>query len=144
MATCSIIQSIRWIALLLMLQAAISSSWAAAYKPTQKDLSSQICIERPENNGSVNITASHVVFSNHQELTLIGGQAACLFVAAGVYFFVVQSINPYDPESTNSQAWISQEMKVQAKRGGVGIFEVEPKSEGAAYVGGWIVRPIKK
>lgn len=82
------------IALFLISVEGRSFSWAEPYEPSQKDLSSQICVERLENNGSVNVTASRVVFSNKQGLTLLGGQAACLLVPPGLYSFVVQSINP--------------------------------------------------
>jgi hypothetical protein len=130
------------IALFLLTVSSVSSSWAAPYKPRQGDLSAQICVERPENNGMVNLVASHIVFSNNQELALVGGQAACIFVADGVYSFVVQSPDPYKPGATNPKAWTSKEIKARLKRGEVVVFEVIPKSEGAAYIGGWIVKTI--
>ncbi|SRR5713101_919827 len=130
------------IALFLLTVSSVSSAWAAPYKPRQGDLSAQICVERPENNGIVNLVPAHVVFSNNQELTLVGGQVACIFVANGIYSFVVQSSDPYNPESTNLKAWTSKKIEVHLKRGEVATFEVSPKSEGAAYIGGWIVKPI--
>ena len=129
------------IAFFILVVSVASFTWAAPYKPRQGDLSAQICVERPENNGMVNLVPSHVVFSNSQELTLIGGQSACIFVANGVYSFVVQSSNPY-PAAINLKAWTSKKIEVHLKKGDAVVFEVLPKSEGAAYVGGWIVKPI--
>jgi len=129
-----------WVVWFLVAALTFDSSWAAPYKPSQDSLSAQICLERPENNGIVNIAAITIVFSNHQRLILVGGQAACIFVAEGEYSFVVYSANPYDPESTDPKAWSSQEISVQVKPGEVATFEVAPKSEGATYVGGWIVK----
>ena len=130
------------IAFFILAVSVASSTWAVAYKPRQTDLSSQICIERPESSGIVNIVPANVVFSNHQKLSLSGGQAACIFVAGGVYSFVVQSPDPYNPESTNPKAWTSEEIKARVKTGKVIAFEVLPKSEGATYVGGWIVESL--
>lgn len=120
----------------------VSSSLAIEYKPQQEVLSSQICVERPENNGIVNIVPAEVVFSNQQRLSLVGGQAGCIFVAVGDYSFGVQSSDPYNPESPNPKAWISTETKVSLKIGAVAAFRVLPKADGATYVGGWVVESV--
>ncbi|HEY3176420.1 MAG TPA: hypothetical protein VGK94_11755 [Candidatus Polarisedimenticolia bacterium] len=80
-------------------------------------LTAQICVERPENNGVLNIRYAQVVIRGGPTLTLAGGEAACAWVeGGGVYYVWVQSRDPYDPTDTGPTAWRSTDLKLEVKQ----------------------------
>jgi hypothetical protein len=86
----------------------------ARHWPANDVLRSQICIERPGDNGRLNIHQSEVVIEGGPILMLIGEQAACAYVQPGRYRVWAQSIDPYDKQSTNHEAWKSAPVIVTA------------------------------
>ena len=75
--------------------------------PNSEELSSQICVWRPENNGVLNIRPVEFVIDGGPVLTLLGGQAGCGYVRAGKHMVRAQSRDPYDQNSRNPRAWMS-------------------------------------
>jgi hypothetical protein len=67
----------------------------------------QICVERPGDDGALNIREATVVIEGGPGLVLVGEQAACGFVEAGKHQVWVQSRDPYDSASTDRAAWKS-------------------------------------
>jgi len=76
--------------------------------PKWNVLSAQICIERPGDNGVLNIRSADIVIENVAVVSLLGQRAACLYVAPGEYKVWAQSRSPFDPKSTDPAAWKSE------------------------------------
>ena len=70
---------------------------AAEYKPRWADLPCKICVERPEEQGILNVREARIIIDDRQALVLIGGQAACVFISPGNHFIYAESYNPYNP-----------------------------------------------
>ncbi len=87
------------------------------YRPKWIEHPAQICIERPEESGYVNIAGSNVVIMDSQIIRLVGNQAACAYVWAGDYFVYAQSHDPYDSSNPNPQAWNSETLRFNLKPG---------------------------
>lgn len=104
--------------LLLLLSFIAVNSAAGDWPESNPDLNAQICVERPENNGVLNIRPANVLIEDGPVLTLLGGQAACAYVEGGrTYSVWIQSENPFYPESKNPTAWKSNSLKVAVRRG---------------------------
>jgi hypothetical protein len=89
------------------------------YRPQWRELSSEICIERPENAGVVNVREAVVFLTVPQSFTLTGGQAICTFVAPGSYSMMASSRDPFDPTSDDPKGWTSETLTVETKPGEV-------------------------
>lgn len=98
-----------------------------------------IVVQRPENNGSVNILRCTVIFSSGQSIGLSGGEAATLSVPAGSVWMEASSFDLYHPENADPRAWRSGRVRVCLGPGEVVRLSVEPKSKGSTYVGGWTI-----
>jgi len=98
----------------------------------------QILIERPENNGFINIFPCTVKFSSGKAIALRGGENATLFVKAGTYDLIASSPNPY-PSATKISDWKPGSLKITITNSEVIRIIVEPKSEGSTYTGGWVL-----
>jgi hypothetical protein len=96
-------------------------------------------VERPENNGSVNILRCAITCSTGQRAELGGGETARLTVPAGSVCVEASSIDPYDPENHDPKAWRSRRMRMRLEAGEVVRLSVEPRSKGSAYIGGWTI-----
>jgi len=92
--------------------------------PRWNDLSAQICVERPGDNGSLNIRPADILISDGPTLTLLGEQASCAYVRPGRYTLWAQSRDPYDPGSTNETAWKSISVSLSVGANEVSRFEV--------------------
>jgi hypothetical protein len=99
-----------------------------------------IVVERPENNGSVNILPCTIAFSSGQKITLSGGETATTSVSAGFLWVEASSVDPYHPETTDLGAWRSRRVEIRLRPGEVLRLSVEPKSRGSTYVGGWSIQ----
>ena len=75
-------------------------------------LSAQVCFDRPENNGFVNLIETKTIMQNAPSISLIGGQAACVYVSNGFCFLKVVSANPYPQDGTKKE-WASKEIKFE-------------------------------
>jgi len=109
------------------------------YRPAESALSSEICIERPQNTGALNIRDAHVFITTPQSFALLGGQAVCTFVAPGSYSAQASSSDPYDPASENEKAWTSEPMKIDVGPSELVRLELLPIPDGH----GWILRRVE-
>ena len=85
---------------------------AADYNPRWSDLPCQICIERPEEQGILNIRETTIAIDGKQAFLMIGGQASCAYVAPGKHSIFASSYDPYDPNSKDPKAWLSNKMTI--------------------------------
>jgi hypothetical protein len=88
----------------------------------------------------MNIIASWVRFADY-EVSLIGEQAACIFVDSGSGDLVVTSTIPYDPGSTDEEACKSPVKKLQLVPNEKRVFFIWPATKGSTYVCGWRIEP---
>jgi hypothetical protein len=107
----------------------VSCTPSRTYRPKWIENPAQICIERPEESGYVNIAAVNIFVRDFQTIRLLGGQAACSYVWAGDYFVYARSYDPYDPSNPNPQAWKSETLRFGVAGG--------EKSELVVCRGGW-------
>jgi hypothetical protein len=104
----------------------------------QNKSAAQILIERPENNGFINICPCTVKLNVGPKIVLIGRQTNSFSVQPGTYFLKVSSSNPYS-DATKDSDWKSNPLKITVTNSQVIKIIVEPKSEGSAYTGGWVL-----
>ena len=104
-----------------------SCNSARPYKPLWIDRAGEICVERPEENGRLNIMPAEVIIEDgkmvpwdRQLLTLIGGQTACAVLPATNYHVRVSSYDPYKNGNSNepeSKFWKSETLTVAVSEG---------------------------
>ena len=100
-----------------------------------------VVVERPENEGSVNIVRCTVVFSTGHRIELGGGENTTVTVPAGSVWVEASSIHPYRySEPPNPRAWLSRRMNMRLRPGEVVRLLVEPRSRGSTYIGGWTIK----
>jgi hypothetical protein len=104
------------------------------------DLTASVCFLRGEDNGIVNIAEAKVTLDNRQAIVLLGGQAGCLYLRPGAYFFTIGSAYPY---AGAGKKWTSPRYEVSVASKDRVLFQVYPKSKGATYTGGWRARMIR-
>jgi hypothetical protein len=100
----------------------------------------RLCFDRPENNGRMNIVESWVRIADYQ-VSLIGGQTACIYVYAGSEELVVTSNYPYAPEPNKDEACKSKTMKLELSANENRMFTIWPTSKGSSYTCGWRIVP---
>jgi hypothetical protein len=99
----------------------------------------QLCFDRAEDNGRMNIHESWVRVSDYK-VRLVGGQAVCLFVEPGSAEVVVTSTIPYNPESKNEQACKSRVVKLELAPHENRVFFISPATKDATYICGWHIQ----
>lgn len=104
------------------------------------DLTSQLCFVQPEVSGRMNVEESRVSVNNYQELTLMGGQAGCLYVPSGNYSFRIEFLDSERMFHRKSQ---SPEYKVGLEAGERAVFEIYPATRNDEYSGGWRARLVE-
>jgi hypothetical protein len=97
---------------------------ASEYKPRWVDLPCKICIERLEEQGILNIRETRIVIDDKQALVMTGGQAACAFISPGNHFIYAESYDPYDPNSKDPKAWLSNKIIFILEKGEMAEFEI--------------------
>jgi hypothetical protein len=81
----------------------------------------QICVERIENDGIINIRPVTVTITDSSQVTLLGGQAGCLFIYPGDQSISLTYSYPYgDPK--NPHFWTTAKQYFIAKRGEIVSF----------------------
>ena len=115
----------------------------ATYKPRwTSQLTAQVCVERIEDNGILNIRPAYVVMdSNYRILVLTGGEAACASVEPGHHSIRVESPDPYDSDSTEKAAWKSQRLSFEVATGRRVDFEMCGASGGQQGYSTWVIAP---
>ena len=101
-----------------------------------KQPTAKIFIERPENNGSINIVPCVVELNPNQKIVLSGGQTNSFSVRTGKYFLTASSVNPYEISSKSSE-WKSNRLKIVIADSQLVKIILEPKSKDSTYTGGW-------
>ncbi|HZP42841.1 MAG TPA: hypothetical protein VFD84_15215 [Candidatus Binatia bacterium] len=107
------------------------------YRPADRALSSEVCIERPRNEGALNVRDARVFVTTPQSFALLGGQAVCTFVAPGSYSVMASSHDPYDPTSEDDKAWTSEPVHFDVGPSELVRLELLPGKDGR---GGWTLR----
>lgn len=102
----------------------------------------QLCFDRAEDNGRMNIHESWVRVSDYK-VRLVGGQAVCVFVEPGNTQIIVTSTVPYNPESKNEQACKSRVVKLELAPRENRLFFISPASKGPSYVCGWHIQQVQ-
>ncbi len=126
---------------LIILLLANPIAWAAPKSIMQKmGLTSQLCFVQPEVSGRMNAEESRVALDNDQSVTLMGGDAACLYVFPGSYRFTIEFLNS---EHLFPHKSISPKYNAILHKGERTLFEVYPTTtENGEYTGGWRARII--
>ena len=126
-------------ALIILLLLTSSSAWAGTQSVMQKmGLTSQLCFVQPEVSGRMNVEKSRVTLNNDQSVTLMGGQAACLYVFPDSYSFSIEFLNS---ERLFPHKSISPKYNATLHKGERTIYEVYPtRSKNWEYTGGWRAR----
>lgn len=140
---------------------AASTVWLPAHQPTSKPfvsqvpgLTSQLCMERLEDNGAMNGHPSWVdVYNKLDEpnadysIALSGGQAACVSLSPGRYTIIASS-NRFDvPLTPNKKECKSSPYKVNIKpkeRITLDVWPALSKSNGGYSGCGWDLLPRGK
>ena len=118
----------------------VQEAKAFEYKPRWSDLPCQICIERPEEQGILNIREVRVVVDDKQAIFFIGGQAACLYAPPGNHFVYAVSFDPYDPNLKDPQAWSSNRVNFTLETGKQAEFEVVKGEEQKGKQ--WLIKSV--
>ena len=98
-----------------------------------------MCIERPENSGSINLLPSKVSFGQ-VTLELIGGQKQCGFIKPGKTVVRVTSKEPYSPTASDPAACKSEPKVIRAKKGEVLTLAVWPAIRDSSHACGWLIK----
>jgi hypothetical protein len=96
-------------------------------------------VDRPENNGAVNILPCTLVFGDGQKCILSGGDHAVMTVRCGTLWVAASSPNPY-PYSDCPAVWRSPRFRLHVGPGETIHLSVDPKSKGSYYSGGWTIK----
>jgi hypothetical protein len=99
--------------------------------------------ERQEDNGLVNIVPCTLVLSDHQRITLNGGERAAVWVSPGSVYVTASSEDPYSSHS-DATAWRSPRTRFRVASDQKVRVLVEPAASGSTYTGGWIIRAANK
>src|SRR5215469_7277679 len=86
----------------------------------------QLCFDRDEDNGRMNIHESWIHVSPNYQVPLIGGQAVCVFVDPGSANVRVTSTIPYHPESRDREACKSRIIKLELAPNDYRVFAISP------------------
>lgn len=98
-------------------------------------------IQRPENNGSVNILPCTISLSDGQSCKLIGAEQMVFSVQSGALWAAASSPDAYaSPDSGYPVAWHSRRFRFQLHAGETVRLSVEPRSRGSTYIGGWTIK----
>src|SRR6266568_1411009 len=93
------------------------------YEPKYVADAAEICIERFEDNGFINISPINVLISDYVKVTLLGGYAACVFVRPGEQTIDMTFSFPYAGQKT-AKYWTTPKRKFFAAGGQIVRFEL--------------------
>lgn len=97
-------------------------------------LSSGICFIQSVITGRMNAEESMITLSNHQQVGLQGGQAACVYLLPGNYSFRIEFQNSQHLMGKTS---VSPEYKVALKAGEQVDYTILPTIQNRHFAGGW-------
>ena len=131
------------VVLLVLSLTRISYAETIPYRALDGELSSYICIERPENMGLLNIVSTKALFSNEQTLTLSGGEAGCIIVSPGKYSVIISSANPYPAADQGKDDWKSEKIEINISKDKTVVFKLTPSANDKGYTGKWELTKLK-
>ena len=110
---------------------------SCTFQPNISKLStSKIFIERPENNGFLNIIPCTIQLDAGSKFILLGGQTNFFWVKPGKHSLIAKSVNPY-PDALNDSDWKPASFEITITNFQTTRIILEPKSQGSTYIGGW-------
>lgn len=118
----------------------LAGSGCSHFQPTHVE-PAVIEFERQEDNGLVNIVPCTLVLSDHQRITLNGGERADVSISPGIVYVTAFSEDPYSPHS-DATAWRSRRKEFRVGSDDRIRVLVEPAASGSTYTGGWIFRAV--
>jgi len=100
--------------------------YAREFKPLTPEMTCQICFDRPESNGLLNILPSEIILDNWQKiLTLTGGQAACIYLFPGKYTVMVKLLK-LNADKEQVKYFYSPKYSIHIQDGESIIYEIVP------------------
>jgi hypothetical protein len=120
--------------LVMLLGLALAGGCAGHPRPQ-----AEIFIERPKNDGVINIYPCMVKINSGQTAVMASGEDALFVVEPGTYYLTAGSSNPF-PTATKDSDWISGPVEITLTNSQVMRLMVVPKRKGSAYAGGWEFR----
>ena len=138
---------------------AAAAVWLPAQEPTSKPfasqvpyLTSQLCLERLEDSGLMNLQTSWIGVYNKLDqpaadysIALYGGESACVLLIPGRYAIIASSNRLHSPTSPNKKECKSSPYKVHIKakeRITLDVWPAISKLNGGGYSDcGWDVLP---
>lgn len=121
----------------------VGGALAADYSPAAVPGSGgRVCVERFEENGSLNIWPLYVAFGSEAEVRLSGGTATCMYLPTGKYSV---SLRWDDAEGKAHDGGVQS---VEIARGSSAYFAIcntkRTAKAGGEWVSGWIVAPTSE
>jgi hypothetical protein len=110
----------------------------------------RLCVERPENDGVVNLAEVHVVFGSQTisggNLTVImrGGSAVCVFTEPGRFTLVAHSSDVYPRSGRKPKVWRSNTLRGTVVPGETVIIGVNPGRSGTTYDKTWVLKELRR
>ena len=106
------------------------AGFAAAFEPRHIAGALQICVERSEQSGIVNIRPVTIDVNQEAQVTLIGGQAACLYLPAGKKVLTMTFAYPYGGPSDAPRSWTTSPYVIEGGMGNLVSLDLcEPEAD---------------
>lgn len=96
----------------------------------------EVCIDRPENQGVLNIRPVEISSNGKDLFSIIGGEKKCVMVSPGQYELVAQSADPYRTEK-KSVRWISAPLIILVQSNARIEIDLKAITKGATNTGPW-------
>lgn len=121
--------------LLMVLSFAAAGLQAQTPAPIRKiGLSSGVCFVQSRITGRMNIEESMITLSNHQQVGLLGGQAACVYLPPGRYDFRIKFQNSQHLMRKTS---VSRTYPVTLGADEQVFYTIYPTMKDRHFTGGW-------
>jgi hypothetical protein len=125
-------QRIVWIVAMSIYIAAFESAFA---KSGSNSKCASVLFVREEENGSMNLLPSSILIDGKCALSIAGGTASRLRIAAGQHVFQIVSRDLYDPASHH--LWTSRKWKIRLVSDTRYEARISPLFQRSAYNGRW-------
>jgi beta-lactamase regulating signal transducer with metallopeptidase domain len=105
----------------------------------QQPTDSQLCVERAENNGLVNVVDTSIWVDDKFATSVRSGKTTCFGISPGTHKVSVQSVNPYLSASVEAGSWKSKPVTIELHEGEKTTVRACQVSENAVSVG-WAIK----
>ena len=121
---------------------------AADYRPEFITETSQVCIERLEEQGLLNVFPVTVNFADQASITLTGGQAGCIYTRPGEQMINLTFFYPYGGPN-EQRAWSTPVMMFFLEKGARASFQLceagdqsinDPKWRATGWHNMWLLK----